>query len=593
MSTIIRERINKARLLMKEHQIDVLIIPTSDPHQNEYLAEHWKIREWLSGFTGSQGTLIIAEDFAGLWVDSRYFLQAENELKDTGIEMMPLQNQGSPEYIDWIADNLEEEALVAIDGSIVSISTIEQMQDEFEDIGIDLTTEVPFIDALWTDRPNRPSAPAFEISTDYTGESRASKLSSIIHELNDNMVEYYLVSALDEIAWTLNIRGADVESNPVCISYLLIGTEKSIWFVDKNKLSNELISALEKDNVFIEDYDHIFDFLSTLESEDGLLLDISSTNYAIGESLCNIDIVESESLVMYKKAIKNDTEIGHIREIMRHDGAAIFRTEMWLRNQLENNKEVREYEVANKLIEERGKVDGYHGESFDAIVGYNSHGAIVHFKPTPENSQIIKNEGMLLVDSGGQYTRGTTDITRTWALSTPTDEQKKCYTAVLKGHIALDLAQFPQGTMGVQLDILARQPLWNLGLNYGHGTGHGVGFFLNVHEPPQGFTPTYSLRGKTVQKPGMLTSNEPGYYKEGAFGIRIENLILTVERDNNFLGFENLTLYPIDKDLIEKSDLSQPEIEWLNDYHTNVYDQLSGLLSDEDKAILSKKCAPL
>lgn len=578
---------------MKEHQIDVLIIPTSDPHQNEYLAEHWKIREWLSGFTGSQGTLIIAEDFAGLWVDSRYFLQAENELKDTGIEMMPLQNQGSPEYIDWIADNMEEEALVAIDGSIVSISTIEQMQDEFEDIGIDLTTEVPFIDALWTDRPNRPSAPAFEISTDYTGESRASKLSSIIHELNDNMVEYYLVSALDEIAWTLNIRGADVECNPVCISYLLIGTEKSIWFVDKNKLSNELISALEKDNVFIEDYDHIFDFLSTLESEDGLLLDISSTNYAIGESLCNIDIVESESLVMYKKAIKNDTEIGHIREIMRHDGAAIFRTEMWLRNQLENNKEVREYEVANKLIEERGKVDGYHGESFDAIVGYNSHGAIVHFKPTPENSQIIKNEGMLLVDSGGQYTRGTTDITRTWALSTPTDEQKKCYTAVLKGHIALDLAQFPQGTMGVQLDILARQPLWNLGLNYGHGTGHGVGFFLNVHEPPQGFTPTYSLRGKTVQKPGMLTSNEPGYYKEGAFGIRIENLILTVERDNNFLGFENLTLYPIDKDLIEKSDLSQPEIEWLNDYHTNVYDQLSGLLSDEDKAILSKKCAPL
>lgn len=578
---------------MKEHQIDVLIIPTSDPHQSEYLAEHWKIREWLSGFTGSQGTLIIAEDFAGLWVDSRYFLQAENELKDTGIEMMPLQNQGSPEYIDWIADNMEEEALVAIDGSIVSISTIEQMQDEFEDIGIDLTTEVPFIDALWTDRPNRPSAPAFEISTDYTGESRASKLSSIIHELNDNMVEYYLVSALDEIAWTLNIRGADVECNPVCISYLLIGTEKSIWFVDKNKLSNELISALEKDNVFIEDYDHIFDFLSTLESEDGLLLDISSTNYAIGESLCNIDIVESESLVMYKKAIKNDTEIGHIREIMRHDGAAIFRTEMWLRNQLENNKEVREYEVANKLIEERGKVDGYHGESFDAIVGYNSHGAIVHFKPTPENSQIIKNEGMLLVDSGGQYTRGTTDITRTWALSTPTDEQKKCYTAVLKGHIALDLAQFPQGTMGVQLDILARQPLWNLGLNYGHGTGHGVGFFLNVHEPPQGFTPTYSLRGKTVQKPGMLTSNEPGYYKEGAFGIRIENLILTVERDNNFLGFENLTLYPIDKDLIEKSDLSQPEIEWLNDYHTNVYDQLSGLLSDEDKAILSKKCAPL
>lgn len=578
---------------MKEHQIDVLIIPTSDPHQSEYLAEHWKIREWLSGFTGSQGTLIIAEDFAGLWVDSRYFLQAENELKDTGIEMMPLQNQGSPEYIDWIADNMEEEALVAIDGSIVSISTIEQMQDEFEDIGIDLTTEVPFIDALWTDRPNRPSAPAFEISTDYTGESRASKLSSIIHELNDNMVEYYLVSALDEIAWTLNIRGADVECNPVCISYLLIGTEKSIWFVDKNKLSNELISALEKDNVFIEDYDHIFDFLSTLESEDGLLLDISSTNYAIGESLCNIDIVESESLVMYKKAIKNDTEIGHIREIMRHDGAAIFRTEMWLRNQLDNNKEVREYEVANKLIEERGKVDGYHGESFDAIVGYNSHGAIVHFKPTPENSQIIKNEGMLLVDSGGQYTRGTTDITRTWALSTPTDEQKKCYTAVLKGHIALDLAQFPQGTMGVQLDILARQPLWNLGLNYGHGTGHGVGFFLNVHEPPQGFTPTYSLRGKTVQKPGMLTSNEPGYYKEGAFGIRIENLILTVERDNNFLGFENLTLYPIDKDLIEKSDLSQREIEWLNDYHTNVYDQLSGLLSDEDKAILSKKCAPL
>lgn len=590
MSNTIKERINRTRELMKEHQIDVLIIPTSDPHQSEYLAEHWKIREWLSGFTGSQGTLVIAEDFAGLWVDSRYFLQAENELEGSGIKMMPLQTQGNPEYIDWIADNIEEDSTVAIDGSIVSISAIEQMQGEFEDIGADLLTEVTFIDQLWLNRPELPASPVFELSVDYCGESRASKLSSITNDLNDNMVEYYLVSALDEIAWTLNIRGADVECNPVCISYLLIGKDKTVWFVDRNKVSEELKSDLERDKVYIEDYSKVFDYLGSLHSEDGLLLDISTTNYATYEALGNIEIVEAESLIMHRKAIKNKTETAHIREIMRHDGAAIFRTEIWLRKELAAGNPVKEYEVANRLKEERAKVEDYHGESFDAIIGYNSHGAIVHFKPTPENSQTIKNEGMILVDSGGQYLRGTTDITRTWALGTPTDEQKKCYTAVLKGHIALDSAQFPQGTMGIQLDILARQPLWNLGLNYGHGTGHGIGFFLNVHEPPQGFTPTYNQRGKTIQKPGMITSNEPGYYKQDEFGIRIENLVLTVEKENNFLGFENLTLYPIDTDLIEKSRLNEDEITWLNEYHKHVYDQLADLLNDEDRLILAGKC---
>lgn len=593
MTSTIPQRIALARQKMKEEDIDALIVLTSDPHQSEYLADYWKTREWITGFKGSQGTLVLTMDFAGLWVDSRYFIQAERELQGSGIKMKKLEMQGNPEYLDWLLDHMDEEDVVAVDGRCISVKDLEHIETELEALGIGLAADVDIIGAIWSDRPALPQAKAYEYPEKYAGLSRVRKLNDVIAEMEESEVDHYLLSSLDDIAWLLNIRSSDVPCNPVCISYLLVGIKNSIWFVDPQKVPEELRESLKKDNVFIMEYTAVYEVLAELSSEGGILIDPSATSWDLYDIITDMDIVETEGMVMKMKAKKNEVELDHLREIMRYDGAAVLRTERWLRQRLAEGYKVRETEVAEKLKEERAKTEGYKGESFEAIVGYKGNGAIVHYHASEDSHALIENEGLLLVDSGGQYWRGTTDITRTWAIGEPTEEQRENYTTVLKGHIGLASAVFPEGTTGVQLDILARLPLWKRGLNYGHGTGHGVGFFLNVHEPPQGFAPHLSLRGRTAHVAGMVSSNEPGYYKEGEYGIRIENLILTKSHTEGFLAFENLTIYPFDRKLIKKEWLSKEETEWVDSYHRWVVSRLSDLLNDEEKKWLEERCTPL
>lgn len=593
MVSTISEKIASVRQKMKEEDIDALIVLTSDPHQSEYLADHWKTREWLTGFSGSQGTLVVTLYFAGLWVDSRYFIQAEKELAGSGIEMKKLEMQGSPEYLDWLLDHLDEESVVAVDGRCISVRDLEHIETELDALGIGLVADIDVISDIWKERPALPKVQAYEYSEEYAGLSRIKKLDSVITEMVESEVDHYLISSLDDIAWILNIRSSDVECNPVCISYLLIGIKNSIWFVDPEKVPDELRENLKRDNVFIMDYNAIYEVLAELAPDGAILLDPAFTSWDIYDTITGIDIVETEGMVMEMKAKKNEVELNHLREAMRHDGAAIFRMERWLRDRLSEGHTIRETEVAEKLKEERAKIEGYKGESFEAIVGYKENGAIVHYHATENNHAAIENNGILLVDSGGQYLRGTTDITRTWVLGEPTEEQRENYTAVLKGHINLTSAIFPEGTTGVQLDILARLPLWKRGLNYGHGTGHGVGFFLNVHEPPQGFVPNLSLRGRTPHVAGMISSNEPGYYKQGEYGIRIENLILTKAYSEGFLAFENLTLYPFERKLIKKELLTKEEAEWVNNYHEGVRSGLCELLNEEERKWLKEACLPI
>jgi Xaa-Pro aminopeptidase len=593
MNNKIVERIEAAREIMIKEELDALIVLTSDPHQSEYLADFWKTREYITGFTGSQGTFVLTRDFAGLWVDSRYYLQAEEELKGTGITMKKMEVQGTPEYIDWLLDNLEEGQVVGINGKTMSVKAYEYLAEELENLDIELNPNVEPFHYLWPDRPALPKEPVYEFSSLYAGLTRGEKLSQIKTKMEDIGVDHYLLCALDDIAWTLNIRGKDVECNPVVLSYLLIGTQQSIWFVDPNKVSAAIKESLKQDNVFIMEYPAIYEIIAQLEDVNGILCDPNTTSWDLYDAIQNIDVVEDTGMVMFMKALKNETEIQHLRKTMRYDGIAILRTELWLRENLKKEDNITETQIAAKLKEERAKYDLYVGESFEAIVGYRENGAIVHYRATQKNEATVREEGILLVDSGGQYLTGTTDITRTWTLGQPSEEQKKCYTAVLKGHIALDSAVFPKGTRGVQLDILARKPLWDLGLNYGHGTGHGVGFFLNVHEPPQGFVANLSQRGTTALLPGMVTSNEPGYYQSGEFGIRIENLVLTYEKENGFLAFETLTLYPLEINLIDRSLLTQEEIKWINNYHNKVVEQLGEFCSEEEIIFLKEACAQL
>jgi Xaa-Pro aminopeptidase len=590
MSKEIAKRIAFAREALLKEEIDALIVFTSDPHQSEYLADHWKTREYLTGFTGSQGTLVLTQNFAGLWVDSRYYLQAEEELKGSGIEMRKMEVQGTAEYLEWLLDHMEEGQVVGVNGKTLSVKAFENLEEELDNLDIALNPNVEIFAYIWPDRPALPKDPVFEYPTSYAGLSRAEKLQQIKTNMEDIGVDHYLLCALDDIAWTLNIRGTDVECNPVVLSYLLIGTQESIWFVDPDKVPSTLKESLRKDGVFIMDYQAVYEIIAQLDDVNGILCDPNTTSWDLYDAIQNIDVVEDNGMVMAMKAIKNETELQHLRETMRYDGMAILRTEIWLRDQIQKGETLGETQIAAQLKKERAKYQPYQGESFEAIVGYNANGAIVHYRATEDKEAQLSKEGILLVDSGGQYLTGTTDITRTWALAEPTEEQKKCYTAVLKGHIALDSAVFPKGTRGVQLDILARKPLWDLGLNYGHGTGHGIGFFLNVHEPPQGFVANLSQRGTTALLPGMVTSNEPGYYQSGEFGIRIENLILTVEKNEGFLAFETLTLYPLEISLLEETMLTSSEKEWINAYHSKVLEQLRDLCTEEEWAFLRRKC---
>jgi Xaa-Pro aminopeptidase len=593
MNTI-NTRLTQLRAQMKLAGVDAYLVPSQDPHQSEYVAEYWKTRAWISGFTGSAGTAVITADYAGVWTDSRYFIQGEQELADSDFVLEKQTIPHAPQHIEWLAENLPNGAVLGFDGNVFSKSQINSLKKRLTPHGIELKYDSDLIDAIWEDRPALPKSKAFDLSVAYTGMSRQEKLKAVSDQLGE--ATYHLVTTLDDIAWVLNIRGSDVECNPVCISYLLISKNESIWFVDKEKVSDELENTLHESGVTIMPYEAVSAYLRQISINEKVSYAPAATSILLWEAMEVDQWLSDRNIIRPMKAIKNDTEIGHIREAMRKDGVALLKLYRWLEGELQSGRTVTEYELSQRLAQFRSEQGNYHGESFTAIAGYKGNGAIVHYRPDEKESAAIRAEGMLLLDSGGQYKEGTTDITRTICLSEPTDEQKRNYTLVLKGHIALSRAVFPKGTTGVQLDTLARMHLWHYGLNYGHGTGHGVGFFLNVHEPPQGFAPSPKAgRGLTPFEPGMLTSNEPGYYKTGAYGIRIENLEICVEKiqteEGTYYGFEALTLFPISTKLIDQELLSSEERHWLNRYHARVLNELTPLLDADEQTWLKEKCA--
>lgn len=571
---------------MEAHDLHAFIIPNTDPHLSEYTAPHWKCRSWLSGFTGSAGTVVVTRTKAGLWTDSRYFLQAAEQLEGSGIDLF---RDGLPETItltDWICQELKPGEQVGLDGHLFSVDDIDRLKSQLESCHIGMDTTLDPFDSLWTNRPPMPQAHARIHPLAYAGRSAHEKITQIRASLQQNGAEGLLVSSLDEIAWTLNLRGSDIRCNPLVISYLLITQEQVFYFIAPEKVTPEVDTYLQEQGVTRLPYRSLTDFLHAYKGSS-LQLTPSATNYAAFSAIApTCRIVREASPVSLLKAVKNEQEIAGIHTAMVRDGVAMVRFLRWLEQAVPAGGET-EMSIDRKLHEFRAQQALHQGESFDTIAGYKEHAAIVHYSAVPETDAPLRPEGFLLLDSGAQYLDATTDITRTIALGPLTDEEKHDYTAVLRGHIELALCRFPQGTRGCQLDVLARLALWKEGMNYLHGTGHGVGSYLSVHEGPQ------SIRmneNPVALLPGMLTSNEPGLYKSGRHGIRIENLMLVRESEATEFGlfyeFETVTLCPIDKKGIVREMLTQEEADWLNQYHQTVYERLSPYLDEEERTWL-------
>ncbi|MCB0661107.1 MAG: aminopeptidase P family protein [Saprospiraceae bacterium] len=592
----IDERIIALRQAMLNAGLDAYIIPSSDPHLSEYVADHWKSREWISGFTGSAGVVVITADHAGLWTDSRYFIQAEEQLKSSAMVLHKLKIPHTPEYLTWICDTLPNGATIGYDGWMFSVGQVRSMAKSFSGKNFVLNQDHDLVSQVWTDRPSLPHHFIFDHALKFAGISREAKLSAIRSQMNDQKASAYFVSVLDEIAWLLNLRGEDVDCNPVFIAYVLVQDDNTVLFINPSKIPEGLSTTLQNAGIEIQPYDAVDTYLKEYSATNKVMVDKSTCNVYLYNCINDENRIDGQNLIAPAKAIKNQVEADNIRLVMEKDGVALVRFFRWLEHTLPQ-RSIPETEVAMKLKECRKAMGDYFGESFDAIVGYKSNGAIVHYHAEPDTCADIKSEGILLIDSGGQYLNGTTDITRTIALSTPTEQQQKDYTMVLKGNLAISMAKFPKGTYGAQFDAMARQHLWRHARNYGHGTGHGVGAFLNVHEGPQSFSPTISPRTTMPVEIGTLTSNEPGLYREGKYGIRIENLVLCVPafetEFGEFYQFETVTLFPIDTTLIDKKWLSGEEIDWLNAYHKEVLERLSPMLLPEEAEWLELKCRPI
>lgn len=582
------------RAALKKSDLDAFILPSNDPHQSEYVAEHWLARTWLSGFDGSAGIAVVTAEQAGLWTDSRYFLQAETQLKDSPIDFHK-QIPGKPNgHLAWLKTKLKAGQKLGVDGNLFSQSGLDNLTSFFKGTDIEIVyTEDPLA-AAWQDRPLLPDHPIFEHDIAFAGKSRAEKLAEIRKEMAEKDAENHLVVTLDDIAWIFNLRGSDVESNPVFYAYALITKDKAYLFVGLNKLDEKLKSALAADGIEIFPYETIGKALQALKGS--ILLDPKTVSIALLDQLPDtVKQIEGPHPSTLLKAVKNATELKCLRACMEKDAQALVKLMMWLEKEMPIQPPT-EHEVAMKLAGFRAEMPHYFGESFPAIAGYAGNGAIVHYHAMPTTSARLATKGVFLLDSGGQYFDGTTDITRTIALGPVSDAAILANTKVLKGHIALACAKFPKGTAGIQLDVLARMHLWDSQMDYGHGTGHGVGFFLNVHEGPQGISNAVNPRSKEQLVPGMIVSNEPGYYETGEFGIRIENLVLVVEMEKKgatpFYEFETLSLFPIDNALIDHDLLTEPEKAWLNNYHQVVWDRLSPQLDPAAQDWLRAKCFP-
>ena len=593
MKSIYKERISALQKKMSENNIAVAIIPQSDPHQSEYIADHWQVRRWMSGFTGSAGTLVVTSSEALLWTDSRYFIQATDQLNGTGIKLMKDGLIETPSITQYIIDNIPSGATIGIDGMVYSANEAESMKATFASHNIKINDAFNPIPEMWSDRPTLPDCKIIIHEEKYAGESVDSKIAKVLQNVASQGADSTFISALDEIAWTLNIRSRDVNCNPVATSFLYISPKGSTLFIDEAKLTDETKQYLANSNVATAPYNSIKEFLTALPDGEKVLIDIPHTAIAILPMVGN-RIVKGQSPIALFKSLKNEVQIEGTRNAMIRDGVALVKLFMDIENRLAKGEKVSEVEVGKLAAHYRSQSDMYFDDSFDPIAGFGAHGAIVHYSATEESDATLSPDNMFLLDSGAQYFDGTTDITRTVSLGNTTAQQKRDFTLVMKGHIAVGSMIFPAGTRGAQLDALARQFLWKEGLSYLHGTGHGVGHFLNVHEGPQ------SIRlneNPTPLMPGMITSNEPGVYREGEYGIRCENLVLTVPAFSTEFGefykFETLTLYPFDLNLFDTSIMSDEEIAWINDYHTMVRERLTPHLNAEEAAWLEKKTAKL
>ena len=596
MKTNIPERIAALREAMKQHKIDAYIIPTSDPHMSEYPADCWKYREWISGFTGSAGTVIITADKAGLWTDSRYFLQASTQLEGTGIELFKMMLPETPTIPAFLTHELKEGQTVGLNGETYSLADARSLEKALAEKEIKLNTNASLIDPIWKERPAIPEAPMFEMPIELSGKSTEDKLIDINKMLHKAGADCTILSALDEVAWTFNIRGTDVAYNPVVISYAFVSEKESVLFVNPKKIPAEIAEHLKKEGVTLADYGMLATFLSRLPERTRVFIDSKRTNVAIYNALPKSSIlIEGISPANHLKSIKNEAEIKGFRNAVLKDGIAMTKFYFWLEKMLKAGEKVTELSAAAKLTALRSEQPQYVMDSFASISSYGPHGEVVHYAPTPETDTELKTDSLYLLDSGAQYLDGTTDITRTIALcDEPSEQMKKDFTRALKGTIGIAKCKFPAGIRGCLIDAFARKALWDAGINYLHGTCHGIGHCLNVHEGPQ------SIRmeeNPVILEPGMVMSDEPAIYRPGEYGIRTENMILIREDSETefgkFLGFETLTLCYIDTKLVIPSMLSVREHAWLNKYHQMVYDLVSPHLTEEEKAWLKEKTAEI
>ena len=595
MTHTINERVGRLRSWMKENGFTAFVFPSSDPHNSEYVADHWKSREWISGFSGSAGTAVVTLEHAALWTDSRYFIAAEKELNGTGFQLMKLRVEGTPSVSEWLASELStyEKAVVGLDGNVNSFAEVAAMEQELATKGnITVRTDADPMAELWTDRPVIPDNEIQLHPLEYSGESTSSKISRARKYLSECGADGLLVTVLDEIAWVLNLRGSDVHCNPVFVSYLLISPEKVTLYINNVKLSAEVNAYLASEKIDVEAYEAVVEGLRSYTGKS-LLVDMTSTNYSLATAVPFEKVCSGVSPIVSMKAVKNKVEQDGFRAAMLRDGVAVVKFLAWLKSAVEAGGQT-EISLDERLTALRAEQPKFKGISFDKIVGYEAHGAIVHYEATPETDIPVEPHGLVLIDSGAQYLDGTTDITRTIALGELSEEQRRVYTLVLKGHIQLDMCRFPAGACGSQIDALARAPMWREGYNYMHGTGHGVGSYLNVHEGP------HQIRMEWRPAPlqaGMTVTNEPGIYLEGKFGVRIENTLLIVPAEStafgDFLKFETLTLAPIDTAPIVLEMLSTEEREWINNYHHRVYESLSPYLEGNEKEWLRKATLPI
>ena len=596
-SATVRARLSALRKKMSESGIDAYFIVTDDYHASEYVGAYFKCREYISGFDGSAGSVVVLADEAALWTDGRYFLQAEHQLKDTGIMLQRMGEEGVPELEDYLAEKLKNGGVLGFDGRTVTLRRFEKLREKLPDT-VTFRMDIDLVGEIWSDRPSVSKEKVFIYDEKYAGKSREKKLEELRKEMEKKQADLTIIASLDDIAWLLNIRGGDVLYNPVLLSYLIIGKDEAFLYANSSAINEEIIREFNKTNVFVRPYEHFYRDIPQITAQKKVLIDPEHVNAAMTKQISDTaEIIKGVNLTYLPKAKKNAAEIENERQAHVKDGVAVTRFIYWLKHHI-GKEEITEITASEKLDEFRRMGENYFGQSFAPIAGYAEHGAIVHYEATEEIASVLRPESFLLLDTGGQYLEGTTDITRTIALGSVTDEQKKYYTAVLRGNLNLGAAYFKHGCHGINLDYLAREPLWELNLDYNHGTGHGVGCFLNVHEGPQRIA--MKEIGDTmlqVIEPGMITSDEPGLYLTGQYGIRIENLMVCLEAARSeygrFLRFETLTLVPYEPEAIDISALSEKERKLLNEYHARVYEKIGPFLPQDEREWLRDVTNPL